>query len=342
MSTIFEVAQHAGVSHMTVSRYFNQPDKLSPATRVRVRKAVEALQFIPNASAQSLAKGSTRLLALIVTNIANNFCTSVASGVEEVVRAHGYTLILCNTEGAEESERVYLDMLISRRVDGLLLMPAPGSENHLDMLQQRKIPLVLVDLDVPGVDADFVYGDSFDGGLRLTRHLIAQGCRDIAFVGGQAGLSSLEQRLAGYRAAMAEAGLPERVYLQRYDLESGRAITKGLLEKEHLPEGLVAASNHVAAGALMTLREQGLRVPEDIAIASFDDIELASLIDPFLTAVVQPAREMGRKATELLIERIEGYKGPVRRHCFPVAFIERRSTQRAAAPPVPLDHDVPE
>ncbi len=335
MSNIIRVAKAAGVSTMTVSRYFNQPELLAPPTRARVQAAVEALRYVPNAAARSLINGRSDALALILVDITNPFFTTLARGVEDAAKEKGYTLILGNTDETLEKERGYLEVMISRRVDGVILTPAPGEEHNLALLEQHKVPAVLVDREVPGSKCDIVRGDSFSGGYKLTSHLIAEGHRDIAFIGGPKGVSSLEARLAGYHKAMREAKLKPQVHLGRYDKSSGEEIVQRLYgntrqgqPRQLQPEALVAANNLVAVGALVALRRCGLGVPQDVALASFDDLEMAALIDPFLTVVAQPAYKMGELATQLLLERIEGFSGPAREHILPVELVVRRSSLR--------------
>ncbi len=324
MATILEVADEAGVSAMTVSRYFNQPDLLRPATQERVREAVEALQYVPNHAARSLVRGETKTVALILADVTNPYFTRIARGAEDAAQQAGYTLILGNTDETLDKEHQYVDALISRQVDGVLLVPHDG-EHHVEALQQRDIPIVLIDRKVSDAGADTFTTDSYDGGRRLVEHLVERGYRDIGFIGGQADLSSLEERLRGYRTAMHEAGLTPSVHLGRYSRQSGENIMERLIREQIVPEALIAANNFVAVGALVTLRRHGLHIPEDVGLTCFGDLELAALIDPFLTVIAQPAYELGRQAMVLLLERIKGLSDPPREEILPVELIVRRS-----------------
>lgn len=328
MSNIIDVAKKAGVSAMTVSRYFNQPSKVAPSTRKRVEEAIEALRYVPNAAARSLVQGRTHTVAAILSDLTNPFFTTLARGIEDTAQEHGYTLFVGNTDESLDKEQHYLDALVSRRVDGLLLSPSPGKSHHLERIEQRGIPIVLIDRRLRGVAADVVRGDSYVGARRLVEHFLEQGYRDVAFVGGQPGISSLEDRLSGYRNAMEEAGLAERVYLGQYDRSSGEDITDMLVEQGNVPEAIVAANNLVAVGVLVALRRHTLRVPDDVGLACFEDLEIAASMDPFLTVAEQPAYEMGRVAMELLIERMNGHRGPPQERVFPVELIVRRSSIR--------------
>lgn len=326
MPTLADVAELAGVSHMTVSRYFNNPTIVHPDTRKRIREAVEELGYVPNQVARSLAKGDTQIISLIVTDITNSFFTTLARGVEDEAQKQGYIITLGNTDENIEIENRHLSAMISRQVDGVIITPAPGSEHNLQLLKDRQIPVVLVDRELPSEDFDIVRGDTFEGAQKLVRHLFAQGYKRIGFIGGSPQASSLRHRLDGYREMMEEAGLEPIVHLGDFTQTSGEQIVKNLIKDDSLPDALVAANNLVAVGALSALHEAGLAIPEDVALACFEDLELASRIDPFLTVVRQPSYRIGQTAMKLLLERIRSYGGPARKEILPTELIVRRST----------------
>jgi LacI family transcriptional regulator len=311
---------------MTVSRTLNDPERVSAETRARVLSAVEELGYIPNAVARSLTQGRTHVVAIVVSDIQNPFFTTVSRGVEDVAQRHGYTLMLGNTDERPEKERQYLEVLVSRQVDGVILSTT-GADN-VQLLQERGIPVVLADRGIPGIEADSVVLDAYDGGRRIVEHLLEQGWRDVVFIGGIPGNSTVEARVAGCRDAMREAGLDLPVRLGRLDRASGEVLMAGLCDEHRVPEAIVAANNLVAVGAVIEVRRRGLRVPEDMGLACFGEIELASLLDPFLTVIREPAYEAGRVAMELLHERIAGSDAPPRHRVLPVELVPRRSTQR--------------
>lgn len=324
-STIVDVAARAGVSHITVSRYFNSPEKLSLATRNRVKQAVEALNYVPNAAAQTLVRGNSELVALVVPDITNTFFTTLARGVEDAAREEGYTLILGNTDEDTAQERAYLELLVAHRVRGIILAPTSDSTENVIWAQQRRIPVVLTDRTLPQVKADVVRADTRWGLYRLIQHLVQNGYTKISFVGGQPDLSSLQDRLNGYREAMREAGLNEHIRLGRFDRDSGQTIVESLIRDNSLPEAIVAANNKVVVGVLNALRKHHIKVPDDVAVACVDDIEPAAAIDPFLTAIDQPAYEMGRQSMEMLLRRINGSSEPAQIRILPVQLLIRRS-----------------
>ena len=326
MSTILEVATRAGVSHATVTRYFRKPDLLAPVTYQRVKEAVEELNYVPNATARALFTGQTDIVSLIVPAITSSFYTEMADGAEDKAHEKGYTLTLGTTDKDIERERSYLKALISHRVDGVIFTPGNDSIEHIELLQRHNIPLVLVDRQIKNATVDYVGGDSFDAGVKLTEHLIKQGFREIAFVGGEPGAWSLEERLAGYRHIMKTAGLKESVYLGSYKPECGEKITTELINENLLPEAILAASSRVVLGIFKALRTHQITVPDDIALTCVDDVASASMIDPFLTVVEQPAYDIGQLAMRCLVSRIKGSTAPPDTHILPVELIVRRSS----------------
>lgn len=314
---------------MTVSRFFSDPEKLSRTMYERVKLTVEASNFVPNATARALMRGATETLALVMADMSHPFFMGVANGVEEAAQRAGYTLLLGNSREDLRRERRYLDGLVSRRVDGIIVAPTHGARHNLDIVKSQGVPTVLIDRRLATYAFDVVRGDTFTGGYILTKHLVEEGYRDITFIGGYPGTSSLVDRLGGYRKAVEEAHLKKRSFLGRYDRDSGFEIVDRLVkETATFPDALVAANNMVAVGALLALRQHNMHVPQDVALATFDDFEIASLLDPFLTVVKQPAFEIGMEATSMLLERIDNPNLPTQERVLPVELIVRRSTQR--------------
>ena len=327
MARMLDVARLAGVSTMTVSRVLNDSTAVSPDTRQRVLDAVRELGYVPNAVARSLVRGRTDMIALIVSDIQNPFFTTLSRGVEDRAQRYGYTLVVGNSDENSDKERRYLDVLLARRIDGVILSTV--GEAHLEFLQERGIPVVLVDRVIPGADVDTVVHDAYDGGRQIVQHLLQQGYRDIMFIGAQPRNSTIQDRLAGCRYALHNAGLPLAVRMGGLDQASGEEVVASVLAEGALPEAFVAANDLVAVGAVVQLRRQGKNVPDDVALACFGDPELASQLDPFLTAVREPAYEIGKLAMEMLHVRLQGSAEPSRHEVLPVQLIPRRSTRRA-------------
>lgn len=330
MSTLHDVAARAQVSVATASRYLRKEGYVSAEAGRRIEAAMDQLGYRPNGVARSLRRRRTHTLALVVPEIENPFFTTISRGAEDVANAAGYALIVCNTDESEQKQARYLQALLERKIDGLLFVPCGRhAADQCRMLAQAREPFVFVDRTVPGIAADAVIGDNEDGARQLTRHLLALGHRRIGLLGGNPLDSVSQQRRAGYIAALMEAGLVADPALLReldWSPETGWQLTRDLLALPDPPTALFCTNNLLAVGALRSLREAGKRVPEDIALACFEDIEVASLIDPWLTAVAQPAFDLGTRAATLLLERLAGrVDPPVVREILPVRLIVRRS-----------------
>jgi LacI family transcriptional regulator len=328
----YDVAARAGVSHTTVTRFFRQPELLSPETRDRVERAVRELRYVPNATAQSLRSGQSKTVALGLPDITNPFYTTLARSITDVARQHDYTVILGNTDEDPPQERDFLEMLLSRRVDGLILAPARGGADHLLQLQQHGVPVVLIDRLAPQLweYSDLVRADTYEGARQLTSHFIEQGFRDIAFVGPRLSLSSLSERLGGYKQAIREAGLRERLLLGPFEISPELDHTAQLLEGVELPEAMLLSNNVIALRMMRVLRQKGVDIPERIAIGCIDDVAVAELLDPPLTTVAQPNQEMGRLAMQMLLERIQDPTIAPRERVLPTELVIRRSSLRPA------------
>ncbi len=307
MSTIYNVAERAGVSPITVSRVINNSGYVSEKTREKVMRAIEELQYVPNELARSLKGQRTHTIALVITDVTNPFFTTVARGVEDIANQNGYSVILCNTDENLDKEKFYINKFLSKRVDGAIIATASGNSQHLLRLKQRDFPFVLIDRMVEALDVDIVRGDNVRGAYELTTHLIELGHRRIALINGPCLVSSAQQRLEGFMKALQDHGLPldeSLIKESNYKRDGGYESAIELLKAPELPTAIFAANNLLAIGAIVALREHGLRVPGDISLVSFDDIELASLIYPFLTVVNQPAYTMGTLAMQLLLDRM--------------------------------------
>jgi LacI family transcriptional regulator len=338
MSTIKDVARLAGVSPMTVSRVINRSGYASQETRARVERAVTELGFVPNALARHLRLKRTRTLALVISDITNPFFTTIARGVEDIAAAHDFAVMFCNTDESEAEEIAYLQMLIQRRIDGVLLVPASDSGESLRLLRAHRVPVVVLDRRVSSPRVDQVRSDSEAGAYQLVRHLIELGHRRIAMLTGHRNISTAVDRAAGHQRALAEHGieLDDRLVLyEGFGVAAGYRMACKVLDLAPRPTALFAANNFIAFGAIRALREVGLRIPEAMSIVAFDDLPDDWLIDPFLTVVDQGAYEMGKQAAELILERLAGAGRPTRRAIIlPVDFIVRRSS---APPPPDLD-----
>ena len=309
MATIRDVAKLAGVSSITVSRVINNSGYVSKATRERVEKAIKELNYVPNTLATSFRSNRTYTIALVVPDVTNPFWTTVARGVEDVAAEKDYSVILCNTDEDSAKESRYIEILLRRQVDGILIAPATDDGERLLPIRSQETPCVILDREVKHFNADVVRCDSVAGSRELTQHLLDIGHRRIAMISGPATVSTAEDRVEGYRRALQERGLTVDENLVKrgeYKQSSGYRLMREVMTDGLSPSAVFAANNFIAVGVMEAIREAGLRVPEDIALVCFDDLPQASLIYPFLTIVAQPAYEIGTTSAELLLEQLTG------------------------------------
>lgn len=329
MVTIRDVAKRAGVSAITVSRVINSSGVVNTATRERINRAIEEMGYVPNSLAKSFRSKQTCLIALVVSDITNPFWTTIARGVEDTSEKNGFHVILCNSDENPEKEANYLNVLLQRRVDGIIIAPTTNDKNQFLMLKRHALPCVLLDRRVDGFKCDTVVSAGREGARKMTHHLLRLGYRRVAIVAGPPTISTAQERVEGYRQALQENQVPidaSLIVRDTYRQDSGYESVKQLLKQESRPEAIFAGNNFIAIGALHAIRELGLRIPEDVALAGFDDIPQGSLISPALTVVSQPAYEMGVSATESLISRLSGkYRGRPRDIVFDTSIIIRES-----------------
>lgn len=303
---IKDVAGAAGVSVGTVSNVINRPESVTEETRRRVLSTIERLGYVRSESARQLRAGRSRILAMLVLDMANPFFVDVASGAERSAREAGLGVMLCNSAESPEEEAIYLTMFSEQRVRGVLVTPADMSGHNLDSFRRHEIPFVFVDRIVPSADGCSVSVDDVNGGALAVRHLLGRGCRDIAYVSGPMHLAQCQDRREGALLALAEAGLPpgalRHVEAARLDVTAGRDAGARLLGMSTRPGAVFCANDLLALGVLQTLYTAGIRVPEDVALVGYDDIEFASAAAVPLTSVRQPAFQLGVTAADLLIE----------------------------------------
>jgi LacI family transcriptional regulator len=311
MVTIREVAHQAKVSVGTVSNVLAGSATVRPELRRRVEEAMRGLDYHPNQIARSLKTRQTKTLGLVISDITNPFFPQVVRGAEDAAMESGYLLITLNTDDNPERERRALSMLRARMVDGLLLTVAATRADlkHVEQFRASGLPIVCIDRKVPNIPIDLVCSDNVRGARMCMQHLLSRGHRRIGYLSGTVGLFTAETRLAGFQQALDEAGITADQRLVRHGdfrLESGYRLAKEMLLEHDPPTALFASNAMMGFGALKAIHELGLRCPEDVALAMFDDVPFGDVIQPRLTVVAQPAYEMGRVAAKLLIARLEG------------------------------------
>ncbi len=332
MPTLKEVAKYAKVSITTVSRVMNEADKVNPETRERVQRAMRELDYQPNRVAQRLrtSKGQSKLLGLIIPDIQNQFYSSIVRGVEDVAYGKDYAVILCNSDENPNKERFYLDVLQSESVDGIILPPIHQYSKVVEGLIESGVPVVCVDRKLVREAVDTVVINNVRGGYLAVKHMIDFGHRRIAILTSSSQFSSFEERLAGYKNALQDHNIePDENLIKEGDprsTESAYLFTKELLKLHHPPTAIFATNNLMTLGALEAVHEEKLNVPDNISIVGFDDMPWARAISPPLTVIKQPGYEMGRRATELLFQRVEDPKREPVQIIMEPTLIIRKST----------------
>jgi LacI family transcriptional regulator len=307
MVTIKDVARQAGVSVGTASQALRGSPAVREATRRRVIRVATRLRYQPSALARGLVTRRTHTVGLLISDIANPFFIRAVRAVEDVAQENGYNVILCNTDEDPAKETQYLRVLMEKRVDGILLATTAGSLRMVRDIRWRRIPLVLFDRDLAGIAADIVKVDGVLGGRLATGHLLGLGHRRIGIIHGPRVRSTGAERLQGYLAALREAGLrpdPELIREGNFKQDSGRELTRQLLGVSPPPSALFCTNNLMTVGALQTLQEHGVRIPTDLSLVGYDDMEWWTLTHPPLTTVGQPVYDLGREAMRLLLQRI--------------------------------------
>jgi DNA-binding LacI/PurR family transcriptional regulator len=309
-----DVARAAGVSTATVSRVLRGAQgAASPETTARVLEHAAELGYIVNGVASSMRSRRTGSVGLVIADVANPWFGQLVGGVESVLGPAGLSVILANTNNSVEREREAVQTLLQKQVDALILASSATDGAHLQRVVTRGTPIVLVDAAVPGIDVDTVTIDNDAAARMAVEHLLDLGHRDVAIVCSPPGPASDQARLDGYRAALARRGLsvqPGWVSIGSDTFEGGRQATAGLLALPHPPSAIFATNNLMTVGALVAIADAGLDVPGDISIVGIDDMEWYPIANPAITAVYEPATEIGRRAAERLLLRLRRQRQP--------------------------------
>ncbi len=335
--SIRDVAERAGVALGTVSNVLNRPDKVAEATRERVLQAIEDLGFVRNDAARQLRAGKSRTIGLIVLDVGNPFFTDVARGAGDRAAEASLSVLLGSSDQRTDRETAFIDLFEQQRVQGVLISPVGDVDERLGRLRDRGMPTVLVDRLSTGRHFSSVSVDDVGGGYLAVQHLIEQGCRRIAFVGGPLNILQVADRLQGATKAAAEhRGVQLEVLSQpELTVRAGRDAGQEIVERDPVdrPTGVFAANDLIAVGVLQAFALLGpLAVPNDVALVGYDDIDFAGSTVVPLTSIRQPSELIGKTAVELLLAETEALAAgrPFERQqiVFPPELIVRESSQR--------------
>ena len=336
MAGIKDVARRAGVSISTVSNVINGTKYVSGELRLRINRAIEELSYEVDPVARSLKSKKTMNIGVVITNISRIFFPHVIKGIQEEADKRGYSLTFCNTDDSAEKERRFVQMLESSWVDGIILnsVVAVEEEEYFHKLanlgdKKKRIPVVSLERRLDRYGMDSVVVDNLQGGRLAARHLIDCGCRSIAYVMGPAGSCMSRDRQTGTEQELLEAGmrLKEKMVKQGdFSPLSGYQAVKELLASGEVPDGIFAANDQMAIGAVKAVRELGLRIPEEVKVIGFDNTFVASITEPSLTTVNVPKYKLGTAAVEMLFKRMETPGGEAVCKELPINLVVRRST----------------
>lgn len=336
-ATIKDIARQVNVSYATVSRALNNKGGVRRATRERVLAAARSLNYRPNAIARGLVKRQTHSLGLVIPDITNPFFPEVARGIEDGAQEAGYNVFLCNTNWEAARELQYLDLLLEKRVDGLVIAPILAQAEELERTLAGRIPVVYVSKAPRNTENSFVVIDNIRGGFLATQHLIESGYSSIGFIGAPAGLFTQDhsltedERFEGYKLALQEHGLeadPRYICFGDFKRETGYNIIKRMIERGDPPRAVFGENDLLAIGVMQGAKEMGLSVPGEIAVVGFDDITLAGFPEIQLTTICQPKYEMGKMAVSILLEQMSrgDTKGMNRKVILQPKLIVRKSS----------------
>jgi LacI family transcriptional regulator len=307
MATIKDVASKAGVSITTVSHVINETRFVSDDLTKRVQQAMEELNFRPNSLAQSLRSGKSKTIGLVIPDISNLFFAEISRKIEDNGFDHRYSVILCNTDDDPEKESIYINVLIEKQVDGIIFISAGGDGENLSENIAREIPMVVADRDIKDIYADIVLVNNKDGGYQATKHLIDLGHKRIGCIAGPSMVTPSGQRLEGYKMALQEARIPfEEKLVTNGDFryEGGEHAMQELLDLGEPLDAVFVCNDMMALGAMRSINNSGLSIPDDISLIGFDNIPISQSVYPSLSTIAQPIKEMANIIVEMLISRI--------------------------------------
>ncbi|GAC1361099.1 MAG: LacI family DNA-binding transcriptional regulator [Ktedonobacteraceae bacterium] len=337
MANIQDVARRAGVSISTVSRVVNGNVRVNPEIARRVQLAIDELHYQPSNAARTLQKNRSQIIGLLLSDIENPFFTTLIKGVEDVAQRNGYSIILCNSDENPARERQYVSVLCSERVAGAIVMPTSENPRIVKLFVENHIPVVTVDRRIAGRQVDAILSDNVLGAREAVTHLLGNGYQRIAFIGGPTSSTTGRERLEGYRQALREASIPLDSSLERFGdfkEESGYRLAHELLALEPAIDALFVANNPMTLGALKTIYERQLRVPDDVALVGFDEMPWATLSSISLTTVTQSVYELGNTAALRLFQRLQAPNEITQQEIVIAPTLRIRGSSRSRTPTI--------
>ena len=326
--TLKMVAERAGVSVNTASRAINNKPDINEKTKKRILKVAQELGYVRNDTAVALRTKKTGTIGVVIADNRNPFYAEVLNGMEVAAKEKNYHIILANTQRDYQKEEEAINLLLAKRVDGLLITPVQDRDDDIKNLIEAKIPFVIVGRDFENIELDALYNDEVKGGFLATEYLIKNGHKRIALVNGFLYKSPARSRLEGYKKALKKYGIPVDdvlINVGDIDIKDGYKRTKQLFEKGLDFTAIFAYNDMMAFGAMQAIKEKGLRIPEDIGIVGYDDIPFSPLISPPLTTIRLKKQDLGVESIKLLLSRINGNRKKIKKIMLDVELVKRET-----------------
>ena len=331
--TIHDIARELSISASTVSRALNNNPRISLRTKEKIRAVADSMGYRPNTLASNLRNKKSNTIGIVVPLINRHFFSSVISGVEDVAYQAGYNVSISQSNDQAIKEIDIVHSMFTNRVDGLIISIAMQTEtfDHLKLFQKKHIPLVFFDRAVAAIETDKIVVDDFNGGFAVTKHLIRQGYRRISHLAGPQNLRTYFDRKNGYVEALKQNGIlydESLVFVNTLTSEEGITASKQLMSLPNPPDAFFCGNDTTALSVMIYLRDKGFRIPQDIGIVGFSNEPFSRVVSPSISTIAQPGFEMGQKAAELIISKIENKERTYQTIILPTELIIRESSDR--------------
>ena len=306
-ATMKDIARRTGLGLATISSYFNGGN-VREKNRIKIEEAIEELHYEVNEVARGLKTNATRTIGVVIPELNNTFCAEIITGMEDVLRSHGYATIVCDCRTDKKLEREAVEFLIRRRVDGIINMPVDEEGNHLKRFQKMGKPIVLIDRKIQGIDCDSVLVDNKKAAEDAVRYFIGRGHRNIGIIGGPEEVFTAQERMAGYYKALESAGIPvseSLIWHGDYTIQGGVRGLEELVQNNPEMTAVFVTNYEMTMGAMIGVNELGIRIPEQLSMIGFDNLQFARACNPKLTIVAQPTDGIAREVAKVMLNHLE-------------------------------------
>ena len=306
-ATMKDIARRTGLGLATISSYFNGGN-VREKNRIKIEEAIEELHYDVNEVARGLKTNATKTIGVVIPELNNTFCAEIITGMEDVLRSHGYATIVCDCRTDKKLEREAVEFLTRRRVDGIINMPVDEEGNHLKRFQKTGKPIVLIDRKIQGINCDSVLVDNKKAAEDAVRYFIERGHRNIGIIGGPEEVFTAQERMAGYYKALESAGIPvseSLIWHGDYTIQGGVRGLEELVQNNPEMTAVFVTNYEMTMGAMIGVNELGIRIPEQLSMIGFDNLQFARACNPKLTIVAQPTDGIAKEVAKVMLDRLE-------------------------------------